>query len=68
MKTATKNQQEILDYIKKYINDNGISPSNNDIAEFFSRSKTWIIYQTNALKKKGLLKKRKYHPRSFEIV
>lgn len=38
MKTLTKKQTDVYEYIKKYIKDNGYSPSMRDLSTFFNKS------------------------------
>ncbi|PIR71435.1 MAG: hypothetical protein COX89_02200 [Candidatus Nealsonbacteria bacterium CG_4_10_14_0_2_um_filter_37_10] len=54
----TKRQKQILDYIKKYIKENGYAPSLEEIRRHFRLSSISTIHQhIETLKEKGYLKK-----------
>jgi len=54
----TKRQKQILDYIKKYIKENGYAPSLEEIRRYFRLSSISTIHQhIETLKEKGYLKK-----------
>ena len=54
----TKRQKQILDYIKKYIKENGYAPSLEEIRRHFKLSSVATIHQhIETLKEKGYLKK-----------
>lgn len=53
----TKNQKEILDFIKAHIDENGFSPSWSAIAESFDTGVGNVRRYINALIKKGHISK-----------
>ena len=60
----TKRQKQILDYIEKFIEKNGYSPSFEKVAKRFKVVKSTIHQHIEALKNKGYLKNQ---PRIVEI-
>ena len=52
----TEKQQKTLDYIISYINENSIPPTKKEIATHFGQNTTTgVVYDLNALKKKGFI-------------
>ncbi len=65
----TKNEANVLSYIKSYINDNGYSPSFAEIQENFGlASKGSVQSYVNQLSEKGLLKRAPRKKRSLEVI
>lgn len=65
----TKNEVNVLSYIKSYINDNGYSPSFSEIQENFGwASKGSVQSYIKQLTEKGLLKHTPHKKRALEIV
>lgn len=64
----TKRQKQILDYITKYIKNNGYSPSLEETKRHFRLSSVATVHQhIGTLKEKGYLKKIENQPRSIEL-
>ncbi|MDB6034796.1 MAG: transcriptional repressor, LexA family [Verrucomicrobiales bacterium] len=69
MVTLTQRQKQILDYIYRSQQAEGITPSFRDIArEFGFRSMTSAIDHVSALKKKGVLATRPNRARSLQVI
>jgi repressor LexA len=69
MVTLTQRQKQILDYIHRSQQAEGITPSFRDIArEFGFRSMTSAIDHVNALKKKGVLTAQPNRARSLQVI
>jgi repressor LexA len=65
----TRRQQEILDYIRKYIHQNHFPPSIRDIASHFSLASAGGVHKhLNNLKKKGVLTFENNISRSIHIL
>ncbi|MFA5318428.1 MAG: transcriptional repressor LexA [Patescibacteria group bacterium] len=68
MPTLTKRQKEIYEYIKKYINKKGLSPTFEEIKKHFDLSALSGVHQhIDALIKKGFLIKTNNSARGLEI-
>jgi repressor LexA len=69
MAALTQRQKQILDYIHRSQQADGITPSFRDIArEFGFRSMTSAIDHVSALKKKGFLAARPNRARSLQVI
>ena len=68
MPNLTKKQKEILDFIKKYINNNGFSPTFEEIAEHTSRAFSTVHEHVSELVNKGFLNKTDNSSRGLEIA
>ena len=67
MQTLTKKQKLILDFINSYINENGISPTNDEIRKKFKLKAISTVHEhVNALKEKGYISKSDNLSRSIE--
>jgi repressor LexA len=64
----TRRQLEILDYIRQFRQNNGISPTLDEIAESFTVSKVTVFEHIEALQRKGILRKTRNHARSIELI
>ena len=65
----TKKQRQILDYVDRFVDDNGYSPSFEEIADSFGYSSLATVHEhlTN-LERKGFLRKNYNRSRSLEVV
>jgi len=64
----TKRQKETLEYVKGFIDENGYSPTLQEIGQYFGLSSPSTIHEHIAiLNKKGYLEKLENHPRSIQI-
>ena len=64
----TKKQKQILDYIKKFIEERGYSPSLEDIRRHFRfSSRSTAHYYIETLREKGYLNKLDYQARAIEL-
>jgi len=65
----TKKQRQILDFVESFVQDNGYSPSYEEIAENFEYSSLATVHEhlTN-LESKGFLRKNYNKSRSLEVV
>lgn len=62
-------QQRILDYIEKYIEVNGYSPSVREIGQAVDLKSTSTVHgHLNRLEKKGLLHRENMKPRTIDLV
>ncbi len=64
----TEKQLHILNFIKDFIEEKGISPTLEEIARYFKVSKITVYEHINALEKKGALRKSKNKARSIELI
>lgn len=68
MPTLTKKQKEIFEFLKKFIDENGISPTFEEIRKHFKLKALSGVYQhIEALASKGLIKKNENSARGIEI-
>jgi len=64
----TKKQKRILDYIKRYIKKNDLSPTLEEIKKHFKLSSISGVHQhVEALKNKGYLQKEENQPRAINV-
>lgn len=65
----TKKQRQILDYVESFVDNNGYSPSYEEIAQAFDYSSLATVHEhlTN-LEQKGFLRKNYNKSRSLEVV
>lgn len=64
----TKRQKEVFDFITSYINDHGVAPSFDEIAEQFNFSSKGTVYRhIHTLEKKGLIITNKNKSRSIRL-
>ncbi len=69
MTKLTSRQNEILQYIKKYINENGYPPTIREIAKAMGVSSTATIHAHLCnLEKKGVIKKENTKNRAIELL
>lgn len=66
--TLTPKQKQIYDFIKKYSEKKGISPSQEEIAKKFKLAVSTIHEHLSALERKGYIKKEPGHARTIEII
>lgn len=64
----TEKQLQIINFIKAFIEDKSVSPTLEEIAQYFKVSKITIYEHIAALEKKGALKKSKNRARSIELI
>jgi len=64
----TEKQSAVLAFIRDYIHDKGISPTLDEISQYFGVSKITIYEHVNALEKKGALRKRRNMARSISLI
>lgn len=68
MQSLTKKQKLILDFINSYINENGISPTNDEIRKKFKLKAISTVHEhVNALREKGYISKSDNLSRSISI-
>lgn len=67
MATLTKKQKEILDYIKKYVEKNGVSPTFEEIRKHFKKAIGTIHEHIETLIKKELIIRNPHSARGIEI-
>ena len=68
MKTPTKRQEEVLNFIADYIRTHAYPPTIREVADNFSISVKGAHDHLAALKKKGLLKQGEKKPRTMELI
>jgi repressor LexA len=65
----TKRQRQILDYVDRFVDDNGYSPSFEEIGESFGYSSLATVHEhLSNLEQKGYLRKNYNRSRSLEVV
>jgi repressor LexA len=64
----TEKQLAVLDFIRDFIHDRGISPTLDEMSQFFGVSKITIYEHVNALEKKGAISKTPNMARSITLV
>lgn len=65
----TKNQQETLDFIKKYLVENGYAPTVTEIKDHFKLASLRSVTQRiDALQRKGLIVREKYKQRGIKLI
>ncbi len=64
----TEKQLHITNFIQAFIEDKGVSPTLEEIAQNFKVSKITIYEHIAALEKKGALRKSKNRARSIELI
>lgn len=69
MEPLTKRQKEILEFIEKFIDENGYSPSFREIAYYFEFSSTGTVAEyLNILEEKGYLTRDAISARSLQLT
>jgi repressor LexA len=69
MEPLTKRQKEILDFIRKFIDENGYAPSFREIAYYFEFSSTGTIAEyINILQEKGYLTREAMEARAIQLT
>ena len=64
----TPKQKAVFDYIKKYLDENGVSPTFDEIALHFNyRSKGTVYKHIKALRYNGLIRQEWNRPRSMKV-
>ncbi|MFA5927992.1 MAG: hypothetical protein WC838_01655, partial [Candidatus Margulisiibacteriota bacterium] len=67
--TLTEKQQDILDFINRYLETNSYPPALREIAKKFKfRSVTAVVDHLKALEKKGYIKRGKDLSRALEVL
>lgn len=64
----TEKQHAVLTFIRDFIEDKGISPTLEEMAQYFGVSKVTIYEHVNALQDKGAVRKAANRKRSIEII
>ncbi len=64
----TEKQLAVLTFIRDFISDKGISPTLDEMSQYFSVSKITIYEHVNALEKKGAIRKTPNMARSIQLV
>ena len=65
----TKKQKELFDYLSKYISENDISPSFEEMKEAVNlKSKSGIHRLITSLEQRGFIKRLKHKARAMEII
>ncbi len=64
----TEKQLRIMEFIQQFRAERGISPTLEEIAEFFGVTKITIYEHINQLERKGALKREKFRARSIELL
>lgn len=69
MDPLTKRQKEILDYIRKFIDENGYAPSFREIAHYFEFSSTGTVAEyMGILEEKGYLTREAMEARAIQLT
>jgi repressor LexA len=64
----TEKQQSVLVFIRDFIADKGISPTLEEMSQYFGVSKVTIYEHVKALQEKGAVRKAPNRKRSIEII
>jgi len=64
----TERQLAVLNFIRDFIQERGISPTLDEMAQYFKVSRITVHEHVNALEKKGALRKTRNHARSIELI
>jgi repressor LexA len=64
----TEKQLAVLNFIRDFIRDRGISPTLDEMSQYFGVSKITVYEHVSALEKKGALRKTRNLARSIELV
>ncbi len=64
----TEKQLNIMEFIQQFRAERGISPTLEEIAEYFGVTKITIYEHINQLERKGALKREKFRARSIELL
>ena len=64
----TERQLAVLNFIRDYIRDRGISPTLDEMSQYFGVSKITIYEHVSALEKKGAIRKTRNMARAIELV
>ncbi|HZM00780.1 MAG TPA: transcriptional repressor LexA [Planctomycetota bacterium] len=64
----TERQLAVLNFIRDFISDKGISPTLDEMSQFFGVSKITIYEHVSALEKKGAIRKTRNMARAIELV
>jgi repressor LexA len=64
----TEKQLAVLDFIRDFIRDRGISPTLDEMSQFFGVSKITVYEHVNALEKKGAISKTPNMARSITLI
>lgn len=69
MEPLTKKQKEILEYVSKFIDENGYAPSFREIAYYFEFSSTGTVAEyLNILEEKGYITKDAMEARAIQLT
>ena len=68
MKLPTVTQKQVLEFIRKYMKENGFSPSVIDIADNFEIHPNGAQMHLNAMEKKGMITRVPKKARTIQIV
>jgi repressor LexA len=63
----TERQQNILDFIGKYVQENGFPPSVREIGRHFGIYPATVQDHITALERKGYLQKKRFQSRTLSI-
>src|SRR5262249_33220621 len=64
----TEKQLAVLNFIRDFIRDRGISPTLDEMSQYFGVSKITVYEHVSALEKKGALRKTRNLARSIELI
>ncbi|MGH7840641.1 MAG: transcriptional repressor LexA [Candidatus Binataceae bacterium] len=68
MATLTKRQKQMVDYLQRYIGDNGYAPTLAEIGQYFGLSSLATVHKhLHNLESKGLIHRKHNHSRALEI-
>lgn len=64
----TEKQLAVLNFLRDFIRDKGLSPTLDEMSQYFGVSKITIYEHVNALEKKGAIRKTRNMARSISLV
>jgi repressor LexA len=66
--TLTKRQKQMVDYLQRYIDENGYAPTLAEIGQYFGLSSLATVHKhLHNLEAKGLIQRKHNHSRALEI-
>lgn len=64
----TERQLAVLNFIRDFIRDKGISPTLDEMSQYFGVSKITVYEHVNALERKGAIRKTRNMARAIELI
>jgi SOS-response transcriptional repressor LexA len=68
MMPLTRRQGEVLQFIRRYWAEEGLSPTQKEIAAHLGVGKVTVYELVNRLERKGAIKRERCFPRSIQVL